>query len=315
MRDAPGLDALSFAELTFEMRPTRTVELPPFLGSTLRGALGHALRQTGCLRRCEDVRRCPFRETCAYAYCFETPPPVDAQRLRNQTAVPHPFVLRAPAPRRDAWTPGDTLRCSVLLVGRGTEYYPYFFAAMERAAAEGLGRDRVPFRLERVGDGDGTLLWIPGAPACLAPGVDHARPLFDATAPDEATLRFTTPVRIVRDHRLGATLDFRAFAGALLRRVSSLLYFHCGAGLDVDFRGLLERATQVRTVRDRLRMVPLDRWSNRQQASVPIDGLVGEVTWQGASVAELWPLIRIGEVIHVGKNTSMGQGRYEVLRA
>jgi hypothetical protein len=258
---------------------------------------------------------CPFRDTCAYAYCFETPPPAGSERLRNQSAVPHPFVLQAPSPRVEAWTPADPLRFSIVLVGRAIEYFPYFFAAVERAAERGLGAGNVPFRLETVRDGDGTLLWMPGGPACLPPAVHHPRMLFDALAPEEATLRFTTPVRILRDGRMPATLDFRAFARALLSRVSSLLYFHCGGELDVDFRGLLDRAARVRTVSDRLHVRPLDRWSNRQQTKVPIDGLVGTVTWRGESVGELWPLIRIGEVVHVGKSTALGMGRYEVDRA
>jgi CRISPR/Cas system endoribonuclease Cas6 (RAMP superfamily) len=45
---------------------------------------------------------------------------------------------------------------------------------------------------------------------------------------------------------------------------------------------------------------------------VPLDGLVGTIAFEGDAVEELWPLLLAGEVLHVGKGTAFGCGRYEL---
>ncbi len=40
-------------------------------------------------------------------------------------------------------------------------------------------------------------------------------------------------------------------------------------------------------------------------------GFVGEVTFAG-NIGPFIPLIKVGEILHVGKGTSFGLGRYEI---
>jgi CRISPR-associated endoribonuclease Cas6 len=99
--------SLELARYELRLRAAQQAALPAFLGSTLRGAFGHALKQAVCIMAHRDCERCMVAEQCLYPYLFETPVPLDAMRLlRNQTQAPRPFILAPPllkgAPRAQA---------------------------------------------------------------------------------------------------------------------------------------------------------------------------------------------------------------------
>jgi hypothetical protein len=87
---------LELSRYELRLRARQAVSLPSFLGSTLRGAFGHALKEAVCVmshRRCEG---CLVASRCIYPYVFETPVPPDVPQLRGQKQAPHPFILTPP---------------------------------------------------------------------------------------------------------------------------------------------------------------------------------------------------------------------------
>ena len=92
--------ALSRYELRLEAR--QSASLPAFLGSTLRGAFGHALKDAVCLMSHRDCSHCLVADRCIYPYLFETPAPADLAQLRGQQKAPHPFILAPPGLLRSA---------------------------------------------------------------------------------------------------------------------------------------------------------------------------------------------------------------------
>jgi CRISPR/Cas system endoribonuclease Cas6 (RAMP superfamily) len=94
--------------------------------------------------------------------------------------------------------------------------------------------------------------------------------------------------------------------------LSALSYFHVGRSLDLDFTGLIERARQVQLADASFRWVDLERYSGRQKRPMTLGGIVGEATYAG-DLGEFLPFLRLGEQVHVGKASSFGFGRYELL--
>ncbi|MEW6127214.1 MAG: CRISPR system precrRNA processing endoribonuclease RAMP protein Cas6 [Acidobacteriota bacterium] len=84
---------LTIARYQLSLRACEATTLPRFLGSTLRGAFGHALKQAVCVMPHRNCDRCLVSDRCIYPYLFETPPPPDVQQLRGQQNAPHPFIL------------------------------------------------------------------------------------------------------------------------------------------------------------------------------------------------------------------------------
>ena len=50
-------------------------ELPPFKGSTFRGAFGWALKRVVCALKTQQCAKCILRDRCVYCLAFETLPP------------------------------------------------------------------------------------------------------------------------------------------------------------------------------------------------------------------------------------------------
>ena len=102
---------------------------------------------------------------------------------------------------------------------------------------------------------------------------------------------------------------------ALLRRLSSLCYFHCGCELKVDFKGLIEQASMIQTVRSELHWHEQERFSTRQRQRIEIGGVLGRVEFEApeaATWAPYLPLLAAGEWVHVGKRNGDGAGEVRV---
>lgn len=380
--------ALEIARYEISLCARAQVTLPPFLGSTLRGAFGHALKKTVCVAPHRDCERCMLVDRCSYPYLFETPVPVDVPQLRGQKNAPHPFILtppflsnssrrtwRAPlekranhqasvaasvggaARRTDAlvsqdgqktsvallnrgafqcevepavvekrqFKAGDTLRFGLTLIGRAIEQLPYVVYAVSEMARRGLGADRAPFALvdvSSIDEADEKRLVYSNAEgrfASLELERSELRELVSARLEglekrDSLKLRFVTPTRIRIEGDLQANLSFELLVRSLLRRISMLIAVHGKAKMEVDFRGLIDRAQSVKKVAERLRWDDWERYSNRQQTKMKLGGFIGEVEYRGEAIQEYLPLIIAGELLHIGTGTSFGLGKYEIVK-
>lgn len=297
--------------------------LPPYKGSLLRGAFGHALRHTACaFEPTTPCRPCALRPTCAYPNVFEPliegePPPF----LRGLATAPRPYVFEPHAETDDRldYAPGDPLGFDLLLLGEAVGAQAPVVLALRRMAAAGLGSGRRRFRLEEVTWEDAAGRFTPGYSAGQG-AASHAwsvaaPPRLPPTTPalaDQAVLRFLTPTRFKSDGRLADRFTFRDLVFRMLRRTLEIAHFHAPATTpDWHFHPYLEAASVVQIVHRDLRWHDWERWSNRQRTSMRLGGFVGEVRVEGP-VGQFAPLLRTAEVLHVGKGTTFGLGRVEV---
>jgi hypothetical protein len=91
------LQKISFASFHFHLRATTELNLPPYKGSTLRGAFGTVFKDTVCVVEHRDCDRCILKLKCAYPYIFDTPIPEGSERMRKYERAPHPFVIDPPS--------------------------------------------------------------------------------------------------------------------------------------------------------------------------------------------------------------------------
>src|SRR5437016_10692450 len=103
------LQKISFASFVFHLRATTELYLPPYKGSTLRGAFGSVFKETVCFVDHRDCDRCILKLKCAYPYIFDTPIPEGSVRMRKYERAPHPFVIDPPLERRRFYSPGESL--------------------------------------------------------------------------------------------------------------------------------------------------------------------------------------------------------------
>jgi hypothetical protein len=82
------------------------------------------------------------------------------------------------------------------------------------------------------------------------------------------------------------------------------------AGVAGDAAHLARRAEQLADERA-LRWQDWTRFSSRQQQEMTLGGVIGDWTLRG-DLKELLPWFWLGQWLHVGKNATMGMGRYSL---
>ena len=332
------LPAIPYLRLRLTLRAEQPATLPPYQGSMLRGAFGHALRKLVCAAGPQQpCATCRLRRGCHYTRLFETfvdfiggePPPF----LRGLDTAPRPYVFEPDmahlqGPR--CYAPGDPLGFDLLLFGQATDLANWALLAVERMAEAGLGAHRARFALDRVLARDPQGSWAVLREAGRWTGRDvppASEPPRNGLPGDRLLLRIRTPLRLpVRGNLIrcpsprpsphgerGATgFSVRDLAFPMVRRVLELATFHVpGADPDWTFRPLLEHAGTVRVAASDLRWFDWERYSNRQGRKVDMGGLLGHVELEG-DLAPLAALLRTAELVHVGKGATFGLGKVEV---
>jgi hypothetical protein len=263
-----------------------------------------------------------LREDCPYAYIFETSPPSDAEVLRTHSDVPLPFVIEPDTrDKRTTYRPGDTLNFDLVLVGKAINYLPYFIVVFRELGKEwGLGRGRGKYCLHQVEavqslSGDKERIYsATDEMVChseLEVSFQDIERRAEEMPADQVTLRFLTPARIKHQGRFTSQPAFHVIVRNVLRRVSSLYYFHCGEQWEFDYRGTIERAKEIRSTELNTRWVDWERYSGRQKTRMKMGGFVGEAVYKG-DLTEFRPLLVLGQLVHIGKACVFGNGRYEI---
>lgn len=304
----------------FVLEATTPLWLSAFAGATLRGGFGHVFKRTVCTWPPGDCSRCLLKTICAYPYVFETSPPPGSAKLRTVDQVPRPYVIEPPEGGRHRYQPGERLDFQLVLIGRGIDYLPYFLHTFRELGQAGLGSGMGQYRVVEVDaeSRQGTRVIYRASSGVLEDGVARTTAADLAATPAAGTqlaVHFLTPTRIRNDGAFRGEVSFQDLVRALLRRLSSLCYFHCGCELDVDFRGLIDDAGRVRTVRSDLRWYDQDRLSGRQGQRIEMGGVLGRVLYEvgeAAAWGPFLPLLAAGEWVHVGKGSVMGLGKYRV---
>jgi hypothetical protein len=128
-------------------------------------------------------------------------------------------------------------------------------------------------------------------------------------------VRFTSPMRVKLGGRLAPALDFHGLVAALIHRLFPMVLCHCGASPDpASCQRLIDAARGVQQEECNIWWERRSRRSARQGREIPMDGFVGEVTYQG-NLAPLMPLLVAGTYVGVGKGTVFGNGEYQLVSA
>lgn len=323
--------SLSFSAFRFVLSPEEAMSFPPYIGATLRGGFGYALKRLVCLQKGRACPECILKAKCAYFHIFESPN-VTGEAGRRANYDPHPFLFEAPSAPRTQYDKGDELAFNLILVGQGIDYLAYFVVAFEELGRTGMGGQRSRFRLARVEDalsGAGTMVYDghtkSGDGRFITKTSTDVAEETTKLDPRRICLSFQTPTRLKQQRdfvfvspekgqshqQLVSDLDFPLFMRSLLRRLSWLAELYCGEKWDLDYRELLDLAAKVKTTSSALRWHDWGRYSTRQNTHMKMGGFVGQVAFEG-DLAPFLAYIKSGEYLHIGKGTAFGLGKYVI---
>jgi len=289
-------------------------------GVLFRGAFGDEFRRLACHDVSLDCKACMLAPSCPYPAVFRpelTMPDVPIVRMREP---PRPFVLSDPLPESPALPARVPVSLALTVVGNAHRLIPHFAATLRRLGEVGMGWERARFRVASIhavdaGDVPRDEVWQEGGSVVRPVGIpltveDLARP-GDAEA-KRIRVRYRTATLLRADGVAQERPSFGVLLRRLRDRMSALSVFYGEGPGDVDVDAIARRADAVETVVAEFQRARWKRTSARTGQRHPVEGVIGEAVYEGEGLGELMPLLRLGEVLHVGKYASFGNGKIEV---
>lgn len=300
---------LPIAHLHLTVRAEGPLQLPPYAGSMLRGAFGHALLALSPLPH-TDGKPCALHASCPYCQLFAAPP-LPAHSLQKFSHMPQPYVIEPPTGGAQRLQAGQTFGFGLVLIGKAIGLLPVVLQAWQRALRTGLGQWHTPCTLLEINHKNG--LYPLSEKREQLSNLNSVLPPAPALG-TQATLHFHTPLRLQvqgKPVRAGQ-LTARDLLIALARRHQLLRDVHLGAAApQYDFKTLVEQAQAVALQAQDLHWFDWGRYSQRQKQEMQLGGLLGAVSLHG-DLAPFAELLHFGQWLHVGKNASFGLGGYRL---
>ena len=311
-----SIPPLRIARLLFELRPTGPLHLPlEQRGNVLRGAFGRVFQRAVCDPDCPGARSCTRRDSCAYARLFE--PRWEEGAQFGAEDAPRPFVFRPSLNSDPDFGPHRPLLFELRLFGEAISAAEHFVHAFQLLADTGLADRSVHLEsvdmIDWMGQPHVSLVrevhtaHVP-APLVLSLEQPCAAPVLTAST---VAVDFATPTWLREN---GRDLRVPTFTGLVQRvrdRTSTLCQIYGKCEWQADFRAISNAAARATTVDWEGGWAQHHRTSTRTGQRMPMAGFRGTVVFSGVD-QRLWPLLLIGQEIHVGRHTAWGHGWYRV---
>ena len=277
--------------------------LPSYLGSTIRGILGHCIRDFCCDFPDKRCFQCEKKDNCLYVQCFSN--------TGGEAGAVNPYVLYVHGEGRERWKKGDLCVFDLTLLGSGTERAGIYLDALQAAEKRGWGAARLSFRLMQVIDSDsGNVIYAGGK--CWFRNLSPKPLQTTGRNASYASLFFDTPLRIVSGDKLFDKLPFDTFIQFLIRRISLLTKAYTDFQLEWKEEELLNQARKIKTLDEYWREVPFIRYSmNQKDGKLKLSSRTGWILYEG-DLSGFVPILEAGKYLRVGKGATIGFGHYDI---
>lgn len=285
---------LTLLQLRFEFVAITPLQLPKYNSPTWRGWLGHALR-----------------DTPIYQAFFEGKRPQDSQLFAGNSHIPQPYVVVNDANTSGVIEPGQVLNFNLTLFGEAWRVLPVLVPAIHQASEHlYLGKGEGTIALQEV-----YYRWNPLNQWQVLTDLNIQPPgLVVPPQPNKVRLEILTPMRLLQNKQPLKAHQFNwdVFVRSLVRRISSLEYFHQNIEQNIDFKNLFSKL-QSQKLSEFLHNETNKRYSNRQQKYIPLDGLKGHIDIVFTQPNDpLWSWLWLGQFTHNSKAAVMGLGQYQL---
>ena len=265
-----------------EVKVNSKLKPPYFTGSMLRGSFGYALKKVTCINPSYSCDGCFAKENCLYYNFYE------------KVNSFHPY-------RFDVTLSSESFDFSLYIFSSATKDLPYIISALHKMVTEnGLGKENITFKNveilvnKQTIYSNGEFKKLENAPKEFQLD-NYCR---------NVKIKLLTPLRIKKNNKLlRENLELEDILRSIYQREQELT-----SGKRVH---KLNYTPEIGATLKLLQYKQLRRKSNRQKQTLRIDGLIGEMIVTNID-KESYRLLKLGEIIGVGKQTVMGLGKIEV---
>lgn len=301
---------IRYTKLYFTVEFVEKTQLVREKTSALRGGMGEMLLRAHCIadRACGT---CGFETECIVQrtmYSKFTQVPVS---MHQGDSVGYIMLCTDTRRRFDA---GDRMEFTLTLIGKNIVYFSQYLNALHALGMSGLGNNESHYRIvsvrniyrEQILEGNNIYMknyrW-----QTLGDYIDWRKRKLEENA-DTYQVVFQTLVSMKYHGQFMEGFSAESLGSGLIRRLNILSTFEDLTEGDMkyepetEFPKILSQKTEYAEV---------SRHSSRKDAYVKLRGIKGVV--QTGKIPEEWlDALLAGEIVHIGRNTSFGFGKYIV---
>lgn len=301
------LSHAEFAHLYFECRMVEAVDIDTPTILRLRRRLRTAA---------QEVLRA---RTELFKRLFEPPLSADPVALKRYQKGAPAFVIVPMSIHRGGYSGGDLFGFEVRLFGDITQQATGLIEAFAALGRAGLRLDAGKYTLERVwasdAGGSSSEVWHKSGE-----GQFHNIPRLDlgwwlGGQPQtcrELELRFITPARLLTRARPMFNPDLDQLFPFILRRVTAMLYIHCGIEVDPAELELIPDIKEWSCVENKLHWYDWRHLRDEAGRAKPLGGVCGTLRIHGDITYPLLSVLQLGSLLNLGKNAAYGAGAYNI---
>lgn len=314
-----NMDTIRYIKLHFTLEILEDGKLPKSKTSALRGGMGHALLTTNCIRD-EKCEACDFSEDCLVQRIMYPRMKIRPDFMKTKDSEGFVFECED---TREYFEAGDELKFNLLLIGRTIVYFNQYLQAFYYFGMQGLGAGHVRFQIVKVTNTLGETL-VEGASVYkerltvmhvsdyvrFRSSSGEIRRMLDA---DRCRLVFQSPLSLKYQGKMQEDICPEALFAAIERRIYILNCYEGTAGKGENREKPAQE--QLPTVeREKMWPVRMQRYSGTQNSKVTFGGIRGWCDLRKLDESML-QLLLAGELLHIGKNTSFGFGKYTLINS
>ena len=274
--------------------------------SMIRGGVGEMLLQQHCLsdRNCSD---CCFREDCSVPRIYYHPLKIKPAFVTSGESLGYAWEC---SDKRTFVQAGEYLCFRLILFGNTIIYFQDILQALYSLGMVGIGKENAKFRIMEVMNEKNMPILDQGNiynKRILISKVGEYIKRKDVSRRDDMRIRFLSPLSLKYQGTFLQEFQGKALMDAAVRRIYML---NCMEGNDLEMpRTDKEPAVLQQNVKN----VRVPRYSNTHKSHITLHGICGECVLADLP-EEMVPFLIAGELVHIGKNTSMGFGKYKIIR-
>ncbi len=296
---------VKYIKLHFTLEVIEDCVLPKYKSSALRGGMGEMLLRVNCIsnRNCEI---CEYEPECIVRRIIYSKMRIKPYFMTSGDSVG--YVINCENYKRN-FKKGDYVEFDMILFGRMIVYFGQILQAFQMLGIYGIGKDEVKFRIVRIANSrretvmDGENVYMPLVkPMYISDYVSYR--INKVNESDK--LVFYTPLSLKCQGVYCKEFNICEILKSAERRIYML---NCYEGIETERLNTDDYAPIL--LSQIVKESCVCRFSSTHDQRIALKGIVGEVKLAEVR-REAMELLLAGELVHIGKNTSFGFGKYIV---
>lgn len=300
---------IPFIRLRFRAELLEDVYLPRTKTAALRGGMGEMLLRQNCVAD-QNCDKCRFSEVCVVQHTFYTPMKKKPPYMTGAESVGY---LIECTDGKTEFKKMDCFYFYLILFGDSIAFFNQYLQAFYQLGMLGLGKYHGRFQITEVCNAKGERIVsrreVDMSRYRISTVNDYVRERKAQLIGGQKswTLRFLTPLCMKHRQTFLREFDGEALVKGAARRLQMLNYYIGEEAAAPELDGYPQ------IVRQTIRQEYVKRYSGTQDSRMTLKGITGEAVFERIAEDCLDYLIA-GELIHMGKNTSFGFGKYMIER-